>query len=86
MPYIKNKKQRKVINRIIKLFAHEITPNGNLNYFLFGLSKKYCLSYEDYKTFIGELECAKAEIIRRQLSPYEDEKIKKNGDVNIDDL
>lgn len=83
MPYIKEKENRRVMNRIIELFGHVIKANGNLNYFLFALAKKQCKKYNDYKEFIGELECAKAEIIRRQLSPYEDKKIKENGDVDI---
>lgn len=83
MPYIKDKLVRLVLKEILYKYIDFLKPNGNLNYFLFALAKKQCKSYNDYKEFIGELECAKAEIIRRQLSPYEDEKIKENGDVEI---
>lgn len=86
MPYIKDKSDRKILNRIIRLFKHVLTPHGNLNYFLFALGKSRCYSYNDWKEFIGELECAKYEIIRRQLAPYEDKKIKENGDVDINDV
>lgn len=54
---------------------------GTLNYLLFRLAKYVCHSYEDYSNFIAELECAKLEIYRQQVAPYEDEKIKENGDV-----
>lgn len=39
------------------------------------------LNYCDHNSAIGVLECAKQEFYRRQTSPYEDEKIKENGDV-----
>jgi hypothetical protein len=37
--------------------------------------------YNNYKNFIGELNETVAEIRRRFLSPYEDSKMKENGDV-----
>lgn len=86
MPYIKSKNDRRIINGIIRFNINYLKPKGMLNYFLFALAKRTCHSYNDYKEFIGELECAKAEIIRRQLAPYEDFKIKLNGDVDIDDI
>lgn len=59
---------------------------GQLNYaitkeiisFLFrnGLPK-----YQDYNDAIGVLECAKMELYRRSVAPYEDKKIQENGDV-----
>ena len=45
------------------------------------LAKETCGNYEDYRNFIGELESAKLEIYRRLVAPYEDKKIKENGDV-----
>ena len=37
--------------------------------------------YARMNTVIGALECAKQELIRRIISPYEDEKIKEEGDI-----
>ena len=37
--------------------------------------------YSDFNAAIGALECVKQELIRRSLSVYEDEAIKRNGDV-----
>jgi hypothetical protein len=62
--------------------AAKVKADGDLNYILF----KYCKynvppSYNNYKNYIGELEETIAEIRRRLLAFYEDEKIKENGDV-----
>lgn len=84
MPYIK-KKDRKWVDVAVDYFILHVIGvghyTGKLNYFLFKLAKLECNNYSDYRDFIGELECAKAEIERRLLAPYEDKKIKENGDV-----
>jgi broad-specificity NMP kinase len=38
-------------------------------------------SYTMGNNLVGVLECVKQEFYRRQLSNYEDEKIKENGDI-----
>lgn len=38
-------------------------------------------SYERYNAAIGALECAKLELYRRLVAPYEDQKCAENGDV-----
>ena len=83
MPYIPDKKVRKELNELVITFIGTgLDDNtGKLNYFLFKLAQLTCLNYRDYRNFIGELEAAKLEIYRRQIAPYEDEKIKINGDV-----
>lgn len=59
---------------------------GDLNY----LITKLCLyyleeytegNYADFNSIIGVLECAKLEMYRRMVAPYEDNKIEENGDV-----
>ena len=85
MPYIKDQITRK----ILQIFADDIIIDifkkkgitGNLNFMLFYMAKHYCNNYSDYQQFIGELEAAKLEIYRRLAAPYEDKKIKENGDV-----
>jgi len=82
MPYIK-KEERVELNFVVdNMTAMNVKPNGRLNYVLFKLCKDTVEpSYNNYKNFIAELtECAE-EIRRRFLAPYEDEKIKENGDV-----
>ena len=41
----------------------------------------YERNYADLNAAIGVLECAKMEFYRRVVAPYEDTKIKANGDV-----
>ncbi len=81
MPYIPDKYERKILDRIVYNFFRLLRQTGRLNYFLFKLAKTICCSYEDYRNFIGELEAAKLEIYRRQIAPYEDSKKEMNGDV-----
>jgi hypothetical protein len=40
--------------------------------------------YADFDAAIGALECAKLELYRRSIGPYEDKAIAKNGDVYPD--
>jgi hypothetical protein len=59
-----------------------VLANGDLNYVLFKFCKYHVQSsYNNYKNFCGELRQCATEIERRLLAPYEDEKIKENGDV-----
>lgn len=82
MPYV-DKKERERLDKVVEAMKrHNVKPNGELNYVLFKYFKDTCpRNYNVIKNFIGELrECGK-EISRRFLVPYEDEKIKQNGDV-----
>ena len=57
---------------------------GTLNYIITKVVHWYLgdnPNYERYNAAIGALECAKQELYRRKVSPYEDEKIEENGDV-----
>lgn len=86
MPYIKDKAERLRLDEVVERYIGSVSNStdwitGSLNYFLFKLAKDYCHSYEAYRDFIGELEAAKLEIYRRLAAPYEDKKIKYNGDV-----
>ena len=80
MPYIDQKARERL--------GKDGTPKnaGELNYLVSGLIDNYLsqvtpLSYSTINEAIGVLECAKLEIYRRIASPYEDIKIKSNGDV-----
>jgi len=54
-----------------------------LNYNKLVKSKKMSAvnNYADYNEIMGVLECIKQELYRRAIAPYEDQKIKENGDV-----
>lgn len=61
------------------------TP-GDLNFNIAMLVKEYLamnggMSYTNINNAIGALECCKLELYRRLAAPYEDIKIKENGDV-----
>ena len=61
------------------------TVPGELNFAFTEIIKKYLedrgLCYTTINDVAGALECCKAEFYRRVVMPYEDEKIKQNGDV-----
>jgi hypothetical protein len=82
MPYIELKK-RVQLDRIIELMKNlNIKADGDLNYILFKLCKETVQpGYNQYKNFIAELNECSNEIRRRFLAPYEDTKIRENGDV-----
>lgn len=82
MPYIK-KEQRVFMDRIVnEMKENNVGANGDLNYILYAYCKRYVKpSYNNYKNFCGELRQCATEIERRLLGPYEDTKIKENGDV-----
>lgn len=79
MPYIKQR-ERDLIDPSI------FQPNsaGELNYIISQFVKAMLgdnPKYADFNAAIGALECAKLEIYRRLVAPYEDTKIIENGDV-----
>ena len=58
---------------------------GELNYIftqiIRGHIDTYGLNYSNVNVILGALEGAKLELYRRLAAPYEDVKIKENGDV-----
>jgi len=81
MPYIK--KERRMD---LDWGSTSIPVNaGELNFKITQLITMYLLerveSYETYNDIVGALEGAKLELYRRKIAPYEDKKIKENGDV-----
>ena len=82
MPYIDQKRRPALdilVEEMVEKGLHH--PDGNLNYVLFKLAKMTPQSYNAYKNYIGELEECVAEIRRKILGPYEDEKEKQNGSI-----
>lgn len=79
MPYIKPERRQQIIFGSLPLNA------GELNYQFTILLKLYYtqhgLNYQVINDIVGALEGAKAEFQRRVVAPYEDSKIKLNGDV-----
>jgi len=59
-------------------------PKGELTYVVYALALSYFKGIESYtniSTAISSLQDAAEELRRRHLNPYEDEKIRTNGDV-----
>ena len=84
MPYI-HQSDRSFFDEKISFKNNAIQTPGELNYFLTRIVDHYISthgkSYSTINEAIGVLECAKLELYRRIASPYEDSKIKENGDV-----
>lgn len=80
MPYIK-KKDRELLNYNKRLPINA----GELNYCITQLLIDYIdtkdLCYQNINDVLGVLEGAKLEFYRRVATPYEQQKIKENGDV-----
>ena len=91
MPYIKYKDRDRIEEEVfkdnigLKDLGVECKTSGELNYVLtdiiIGYMKGSGKSYSTMNDIVGALECCKQEFIRRVVNPYEDEKIKINGDV-----
>jgi len=83
MPYIKQK-QRDSLN----VNAPHAETAGELNYCVTQLIIHYIelngLEYQTINDIVGALEGAKLEFYRRVAAPYENVKIKENGDVYYD--
>jgi len=82
MPYV-SKEEREALDK--RMENIDFVSVGQLNYVITKLCQKFLEKsdkrYSDYNAIIGVLECAKQEFYRRAVSPYEDHKIKENGDV-----
>jgi hypothetical protein len=84
MPYIHPDKRANV-DSSLETIAKAIGSEGELNYCIYKLS---CLlaerlgpSYDTLSLCSSAMEHAKLEWYRRKLVPYEEEKIRQNGDI-----
>lgn len=79
MPYIPDYQRVDLLRNPVASTA------GELNYLFTQLALKFVetrgLKYETLNAIVGAFESAKAEFQRRIVAPYEDEAIKRNGDV-----
>ena len=82
MPYIQPKDRIEIDERIGFV---QIRNAGELNYLITTFCNEYWKdngqNYQAFNDIIGALEGCKLELYRRRIAPYEDEKIKENGDV-----
>lgn len=87
MPYIKQLKRDDFDSGLCDLIDtiefHKFNP-GDLNFIITSILNAAWNSdpvYSKGNELMGVLECVKQEFYRRKLVPYEDTKIKENGDV-----
>lgn len=83
MPYIVQA-ERKLIDPHIKKLIQVGLSDGDVNYAITTLLQGTMLTevnYVNIQRAIGVLECAKQELYRRVAAPYENTKVKQNGDV-----
>lgn len=80
MPYVKQEDRDRVLLTVPE------TP-GELNYAVSQIVEEYVahklLNYQTINDVVGALEGAKIEFYRRLAVPYEEVKIKENGDLNV---
>ena len=87
MPYINKVDRLKYDEGLLKLLEPLVKkdfPEGDLNYIITVLMREAWQCSRGYKTINklkGALGCAWEEFDRRIVGPYEQEKIKENGDV-----
>jgi len=91
MPYIKQNDRNKydyAISNITAQLKDSTNLSGDLNYIISMILKEQIqhrgMSYTTASTLVSALECSKLEFVRRVLDPYEDMKIRENGDVYAD--
>jgi len=86
MPYIKQEK-RKEIDPLLQNIFPILKEKGDYNYVITTIIHNYIkdngLRYSTLNDSIGIVECVKQELYRMIVSPYEDIKIKENGEINI---
>lgn len=82
MPYIQDKnhiREELVLGSLSPLTA------GELNFKITTVVNQYLVdkgkNYQNLNEVIGVLECAKLELYRRIVAPYETQKVIENGDV-----
>lgn len=87
MPYIQNSQRHEFEKLFDELDVCLPQDAGELNFLITVICQRYLqrkgLRYRNINDTIGALECAKLELYRRIAVPYEDEKIKENGDVKL---
>ncbi|MBU1178775.1 hypothetical protein KKB69_00305 [Patescibacteria group bacterium] len=90
MPYLEQKDRKnfdpcfeKTLDYLTKLDIGALA--GHLNYMVFKTVKvwigKNGKKYYIFAAIIGTMMCCILEVYRRLIAPYEDKKIKENGDV-----
>jgi hypothetical protein len=85
MPYIKRQK-RKELDPLIDDLTNSLSSVGDYNYAITRLLHSYIvyngLCYSTLNNAMGVVECAKQELYRTVIAPYEDDKCEENGAIS----
>lgn len=88
MPYIKQCDRDNIVDDTgyrVTIESNKITNAGELQYAIAVMIKSYLerkgLNYQNCNDIMGALAGAQMEFYRRTVAPYEDLKIKENGDI-----
>jgi hypothetical protein len=90
MPYIQQDERKRYDKDIINLVENLVDHRrgeasvGEVNYVISSIIWELFECRKSYTTannLMGVLECVKQEFYRKQVAPYEDKKIKENGDI-----
>jgi hypothetical protein len=84
MPYIKSEARHALADFGMPHDAGEL--NFVVSVIINQMIQEKGLSYAVVNEIVGALECCKLELYRRVAAPYEDVKIKTNGDVYDESL
>ena len=86
MPYIKEE-DREALQPLIDELTHCLVSRGDFNFaitkILHAYIKKEGRCYSTLNDAIGIAECVKQELYRKVVTPYEEEKISQNGDIEL---
>ncbi|NGZ94964.1 MAG: hypothetical protein CV089_02315 [Nitrospira sp. WS110] len=87
MPYISQGQREPFDIKGLEIYTltDKIGGPGELNYVITRILTQFAAnrgeSYSTYNEIIGVLECVKQEFYRRAVVPFEEGKLKQNGDV-----
>lgn len=85
MPYIAEDNRQEHAELLQSLDKLYYMHPGELNFLITSILKKYIdlngITYTSFNDLVGVLECAKLELYRRRIAPYENRKLARNGDV-----
>jgi len=84
MPYIKAEDRVKFEAALNFIKKYPPETAGELNYLVTMILQAYKehhgVKYATFNDMLGALEGSKLELYRRDIAPYEDKKVKENGD------
>lgn len=83
MPYVDAESRNRVADSVAVRDVDRLTE-GELNYLITSLVSAWLgkePTYDRFNGVVGVLECAKQELYRRRIAPYEDTKREHHGDV-----